>query len=636
MKRPLFAFAFLALLIGSFLGGTLYNQRGAVKNQDVRRERRILHYVDPMNPAHTSDKPGVAPCGMPMEPVYEDSEPGAGGSHPLSAGTVKITPQKQQMIGVLIGTVENASETHSVRTLGRVVPDEGQVYRLVAGSEGRMGDVYGSTTGSLVKKDQLMARFYVKDFSLKQRQFLAFPDLPVASAQPPPPQPHPADHSAMDQPGVDHSAMDHSGVEQPGVEQPGTDQSEAIQPGGEQSEEDQRGPAQIRAEEQLRAAQLRGQLRQTLYPSFAEQKEIARLDLLSLGVGEAQLREIARTMKPADSIEISSPVTGIVLARNVSSNQNLDKGFEFFRIADLSRVWIMADVFSAEAPYIRAGMKARISLPQQGRCMEATVSDVPPQFDAATRTLKVRLEMDNPELALRPDMFVDVEFLVVLPPAVAVPEDAVLDSGLKQTVYLDVGNGFFEPREVKTGWRFGGRVEIIEGLMPGDRIAVSGNFLIDSERQMRLASAGLYGSPVKDPVCGMDVYTGKAKPAGLTADFEGKTYYFCSEQCKEQFEKAHKPGAAAPPESAVRPGPSQSPEAKAASETARDPVCGMTVRTSKATVAGLSSQSRGKVHYFCSRQCKDQFDKAARRYSERAAGDEARQDAPKPGEHKHD
>ena len=175
------------------------------------------------------------------------------------------------------------------------------------------------------------------------------------------------------------------------------------------------------------------------------------------------------------------------------------------------------------------------------------MSEILPEFDPATLTLKVRLEMDNPGFTLRPGMFVDVEFPINLPPTVNVPVDAIMDSGLKQTVFVDRGNGYFEPRRVKTGWRLGDRVEIVEGLEPGERIVVSGNFLIDSESRMKLAAAGLFGEVTKDPVCGLNVDESKAKAAGFQNTFENQTYYFCSEACKQHFEKnperyAGKPG----------------------------------------------------------------------------------------------
>ena len=108
-------------------------------------------------------------------------------------------------------------------------------------------------------------------------------------------------------------------------------------------------------------------------------------------------------------------------------------------MADLSRVWILADVFDIDAKYIQPGMRARIFLPRQNKPVEAIVSDILPEFDAKTRTLKVRLEMDNPEDAFRPEMFVDVEFLIPLPPAITVPAGAVLDSGTQKNRFRRSG-----------------------------------------------------------------------------------------------------------------------------------------------------------------------------------------------------
>jgi Cu(I)/Ag(I) efflux system membrane fusion protein len=159
-------------------------------------------------------------------------------------------------------------------------------------------------------------------------------------------------------------------------------------------------------------------------------------------------------------------------------------------------------------------------------------------FDPSTRTLKVRLEADNPGFTLRPDMFVDVEHTVTMPPAVTVPVDAVLDSGLKKTVFVEPGPGRFEPREVETGRYFDGRVEIVTGLKPGERIVVSGNFLIDSESRMKTATEAMSGTGSIDPSCGMMVDEGKSKEAGLTSVHQGKTYYFCSPECKQNFDKA--------------------------------------------------------------------------------------------------
>ncbi len=271
--------------------------------------------------------------------------------------------------------------------------------------------------------------------------------------------------------------------------------------------------------------------------SIRDQMEVAKLELYSLGVGDYQIQEIARTKKLSSDIEIRSPVTGIVISRSISPQQRFGGGVELFRIADLSRVWIIADVYEAETNYIKPGMTAKVSLPHQGKTFLARVTDVPPQFDPATRTLKVRLETENPGLVLRPDMFVDMEFQITFPQAITVSADALLDSGIRKTVFVDLGDGVFEPREVETGWRFGNRVEIVKGLKPGERIAMSGTFLIDSESRLEMASAGMVGTLSKDPVCGVDVSINKAAKAGRKSAYNEKTYYFTSDECKANFDK---------------------------------------------------------------------------------------------------
>ncbi len=232
-----------------------------------------------------------------------------------------------------------------------------------------------------------------------------------------------------------------------------------------------------------------------------------------------------------------SPATGIVVARNIYLGLKFVQGTEFFRIADLRRVWILLDVYENETQYLKPGAKPRVSLASSSTSFEAVVSNVLPLFDPSSRTMKVRLEAENPGYLLRPDMFVDVELPVALEPTLAVPADAILDSGLKKTVFVDRGGGFFEPREIETGRRLGNTVEITKGLSAGERIVVSGTFLIDSESRMELAAAGMTGDLSQDPVCGRRVSVKKAAEEGRTVVYQGKTYYFCSVECRERFDK---------------------------------------------------------------------------------------------------
>jgi RND family efflux transporter MFP subunit len=272
-------------------------------------------------------------------------------------------------------------------------------------------------------------------------------------------------------------------------------------------------------------------------------EEVERLadGLRSLGLSNAQLRVMAKRRQIVHDIRLESPVDGIVLKRSVAAGLRFDRGFEFYRIADLNRVWIMADVYRHQLPSIRRGASARITTAGESRTVPATVSSSEPIFEEASQTLKVRLEAANPQLALKPGMFVDVEFPIALPAALVVPADAIVDSGLHKTVFVDRGDGHFEPRPVETGWRIGDDVAVTKGLMEGERIVTSGTFFIDSESRMKAAtravSAGpkTSAAPVLDPVCGMRVDPGEAGRAGRTAAHGEHVFFFCSDHCKQQF-----------------------------------------------------------------------------------------------------
>jgi Cu(I)/Ag(I) efflux system membrane fusion protein len=216
-------------------------------------------------------------------------------------------------------------------------------------------------------------------------------------------------------------------------------------------------------------------------------EEVERLadGLRNMGLSNSQIRQMARRRELVHDIRVESPVDGVVLKRSVSPGLRFDRGFEFYRIADLNRVWILTDVYRHQLPFIRRGASARITTAGEGRAVSATVSQSEPIFDEATLTLKVRLEAANSQRALKPGMFVDVEFPIDLPATLVVPADAIVDSGLRKTVFVDRGNGHFEPRLVETGLRIGDDVEVTKGLEPGESIVVSGTFFIDSESRMK-------------------------------------------------------------------------------------------------------------------------------------------------------
>jgi membrane fusion protein, copper/silver efflux system len=265
--------------------------------------------------------------------------------------------------------------------------------------------------------------------------------------------------------------------------------------------------------------------------------------LRGIGMSDLQIQEIQKNRAAAPNIKIYSPVTGYVLSRDISPEQRFDKGTEFYRIADISHVWIITDIFEKDREFIKPGTTATIRY--QGLELQAHMSDALPQFDPESRILKTRFELDNPGSMLLPGMFVEVALQMETPEAITVPGDAVIDSGRRKTVYVERGSGMFEARLVETGWRHGNQIQITQGLTVGERIAVSGNFLIDSESRMKSpegANPEKYipkpvarqADKVKDLVCGMSI---DPKAAGtLKTKYKGKTYYFCTKQCKIHFE----------------------------------------------------------------------------------------------------
>ena len=434
MKKPfLYTFLLLVLVVGSFWAGSWYSKQET-----------------------TNDNPSaVKPEGVNGE--SESQEQG-------SPGMVKISLEKQQLIGVKTATVENKSGHHTLRVLGRVAVDDRKVHVVNSAATGWVREVSPITVGSFIQKDQALAVFYSPEFlAAEQSYFYAL------------------------------NAFDRFSKE----EKPNTSQLT------------------------LTKANIR---------QYSD-------TLRNLGMGEKQIEEIGRTRTFTDIINIASPTSGIVISRNIYSGQRFERGTEFFKIADLRTVWILVDTFENEAEYLNPGASVKVFHANLKKSFQAKVSADLPQFDPATRTLKVRLEAANPGYLLRPDMFVDVELPVKLPSAITVPVDAVLDSGIKKTVFVDLGKGIFEPREVETGWRMGNRMEILRGLEPGERIVTSGTFLIDSESKLELAGQGMYTTLSKDPVCAIDVAMRKAEKAGLKSSQGGKTYYFHSEECKQKFEK---------------------------------------------------------------------------------------------------
>ena len=214
--------------------------------------------------------------------------------------------------------------------------------------------------------------------------------------------------------------------------------------------------------------------------------DAAHSRLLLWDITEGQIEQIAQTGKPLRTLTLYAPVSGYVTQKMVVTGMKVMPGEKMFDISDLSALWVIADIYEYELPLIRVGSRAvitLISLP--GTEIASQIDYIYPDLAPQTRTAKVRFKLPNPRLQLKPQMFANVEMKVDLGRRLVIPESAVIDTGLASVAYVDRGSGAFEPREVATGLRADGYVEVLRGLKAGESVVASANFLVDSEAQLK-------------------------------------------------------------------------------------------------------------------------------------------------------
>jgi membrane fusion protein, copper/silver efflux system len=190
-------------------------------------------------------------------------------------------------------------------------------------------------------------------------------------------------------------------------------------------------------------------------------------------------------------VTLYAEASGYVVKKAVTPGSRVTPADVLFELADLSHLWVLADVYESDLASVRVGTRGEVRVTYlPGRSWRGRVTNVAPTVEEKTRTVKVRLEVDNTGGDLKPDMFADVELQDDAGKGLLVPEDAVIDAGDRRLVFLDRGEGRYEPREVQLGARVGKGYEVLSGLAEGDRVVVSANFLLDSESSLRAALAG--------------------------------------------------------------------------------------------------------------------------------------------------
>ncbi len=354
--------------------------------------------------------------GLTMESIQKE-----GKVQEVAPGTVQISPQKQQLIGVKFGTVEMRPLQKVIRTVGRIDYDEKRIVTVSPKIGGWIEDLYVDFTGRFVKQGEPLLTIYSPELVSTQEEYLI-------------------------------------------------------------------------------ALRAKRDLSKSPFPEVARSgdslAESAKRRLKLWDISDDQIKALEESGQAKKTLTLYSPFSGFVLEKAANKGMNVMPGVALFKLADLSVVWLYADVYEYELPFVRLGQQASVQLASMpGETFTGRAIYIYPSLNPETRTAKVRFEIPNPHGKLKPEMYANVEIKVHLGQKLTVPEGAIIDTGLRQLAIIDKGNGYFEPREVKVGSKVDNYYEVIKGLKAGERVVTSANFLIDSESKLKEAVGGMAGMP---------------------------------------------------------------------------------------------------------------------------------------------
>ena len=381
--------------------------------------------MSPVRASTTSaqEKPGSMP-GVPAEQVAKTPPAEAAKTE---APMVEIPPEKQRLIGVKVTTAQVMPLTKTIRTVGLVEYDQRRLNTITTKVEGWVEKLYVNFTGTYVKKGDRVADIYSPELWATQQEFINVVRWAKGAG---------AKNSAA-------AGRTTDGQVAPDI-----------------------------------GAMISGDAQSLV--------EAGRQRLKLFDISDGQIRRIEESEKPIRDLTIYSPYSGYVLQKNVNQGTRVMPGADLLDVADLSTVWITADIYEFEMPLIKVGDTAVVQLSYfPGRQFGTKIDYFYPTLHGETRTLKARFTMPNEGGRLKPQMFVNVVLKIGLGRKLAVPADAVINTGLRQIAYVDKGDGMFEPREVVTGVQAENLVEITAGLKAGDKVSSSANFLIDSEAKLK-------------------------------------------------------------------------------------------------------------------------------------------------------
>lgn len=338
---------------------------------------------------------------------------------------VEISSDQQKLIGVKTVKVVMRPLQKVIRTVGRLEADERKLATVNTKIEGWIEKLYVDITGSYVKKGDPLAEIYSPELIATQQEFL----------------------NALKW--VQHSA-ENSRKKDANASKDASDISRML-------DKD--------AQSTLAAVRQR---------------------LLLWDISDRQIKAIEESGKTIRTLTLFSPVNGFITQKMAVAGMRVMPGEKLFDVADLSSLWVIADIYEYELPLIKVGDAAKVTLAYlPGAELTSQIDYIYPTISVDTRTVRVRLKLANPLNQLKPQMFANVEIRINMGKKLMIPESAVIDTGRGMITYVDSGDGSFEPREIKTGLRTDGSIEVLRGLKEGEKVVSAASFLIDSEAQLK-------------------------------------------------------------------------------------------------------------------------------------------------------
>jgi Cu(I)/Ag(I) efflux system membrane fusion protein len=376
--------------------------------------------------AHKGNEPATTPAPstadesdireLTMESIEKE-----GKMQEVATGTVQITPEQQQLIGVKIGSVDVRPLEKVIRTVGRIDYDEKRLATVSLKVGGWVEDLSVDFTGKYVTKGEPLLAIYSPELVSTQEEYLAAREAKKSMAQ---------------------SSF----------------------------------PEVVASGDSL--------------------VEAAKRRLQLWDVPDEEIRKLEERGHASRTITFYAPLSGFVIEKSAYKGMSVTPGMVLYRLADLTVVWLYADIYEYEIPYVRLGQRAAVQLTAlPGETFTGKVVYISPLLDPNTRTAKVRFSFPNPHGKLKPEMFATVEIKVPLGKKLAVPEAGVIDTGIRRVAIVDKGEGYFEPREIKVGVKAENYYEVLSGLKAGERVVTSANFLIDSESKLKEALGNMAGMP---------------------------------------------------------------------------------------------------------------------------------------------